>query len=115
MRRRRSTLPLRQSTTPESIQSFLLSYPLHFQADLPRNILGLRGALRNSPIGAGLIGGSRRATDVGRLVGIMTFPQPLCTCTCGLPGPTIRPWETRFKSNDWEMLKVRACFVGRGR
>src|SRR6266568_9150737 len=65
MRRRRSTLPLRQSTTPESIQSFLLSYPLHFQADLARNILGLRGALRNSPIGAGLIGRSRRATDVG--------------------------------------------------
>jgi len=43
----------------------LLSYPLHFQADLARNILGLRGALRNSPIGAGLIGRSRRATDVG--------------------------------------------------
>src|SRR5438874_5720953 len=65
MRRRRSTLPLRQSTTPESIQSFLLSYPLHFQADLAHNILGLRGALRDSPIGAGLIGRSRRATDVG--------------------------------------------------
>src|SRR5438093_10875564 len=105
MRRRRSTLPLRQSTTPESIQSFLLSYPLHFQADLPRNILGLRGALRHSPIGAGLIGGSRRATDVGRLVGIMTFAQPLCTCTGELPGPTVGPSEARFKSHDCAMFK----------
>src|SRR5207245_10573909 len=26
---------------------------------------------------------------MSRLVGIMTFPQPLCTCTCRLPGPTI--------------------------
>src|SRR6266581_785750 len=43
MRRRRSILPLRQSTAPESIQSFLFSCPL-----LTRGILVLRHAFSNS-------------------------------------------------------------------
>ncbi len=32
---------------------------------------------------------SIRFPCTSRLAGIMSFPQPLCTCTCRLPGPTI--------------------------
>ena len=42
-------------------------------------------------------------------------PSPVRLAPVDFLDLQFRPWETRFKSNDWEMLKVRACFVLKGR
>src|SRR6266852_2973127 len=42
-------------------------------------------------------------------------PSPVRLAPVDFPDLQFRPWETRFKSNDWATLRVRACFVLGGR
>jgi len=42
-------------------------------------------------------------------------PSPVRLAPVDFPDLQFRPWETCFKSNDWATLRVRACFVLKGR
>ncbi len=42
-------------------------------------------------------------------------PSPVRLAPVDFPDLQFRPWETRFESNDWATLRIRACFVLKGR